>query len=158
MWRGTLKTPNSSNRHLNGSQARGPNGHFRNLVTARILCGAGAETLVLVTSALEKMCQVAKRKTAVYTQKAPKNEGLGIRRWHPNLSGVYQNCGLVIHRRENRSQRNSGSISKVYGGSSASSVYKPGRDLIMELPAFLVFKQQSEGSLAEDPSTQESPW
>ena len=61
-------------------------------------CGAGAETLILVTGALGKVCTWAQRpKLAMYTQKN-KNRGSGIWCWDPHLSSGYQNCDLGTHR------------------------------------------------------------
>ena len=56
----------------------------------------------------------------------PREMGLGIRCWDPNLSSGYQNCGLGIHRWEfvqNRSGRNS-NFSRKFRVVSAPALYK----------------------------------
>ena len=62
---------------------------------------AGAETLILVTGALGKLCpQAEKPKTAVYTQKNKKQRfRYTVLRFKPFFfSSGCQNCGLGIHR------------------------------------------------------------
>ena len=88
------------------------------------LYGAGAETIILATRVLGKVCgQAEKPKPAVYTQKNKKNSGLGIQCWDPSISGGYQNCGLGIRSLENRSKRNLEMFSKVLE-LSAPALYK----------------------------------